>query len=62
MSHRPSVTDDKAIAEASDTSSAIDLDMTVRFVDGDTVIADTSQCGGLLSACAKFADYIKEGR
>ena len=55
-------TDDKAIAEVSDTSSAIDLDMTVRFVDGDTVIADTSQCGGLLAACTEFADYIKERR
>eukprot|EP00040_Diaphanoeca_grandis_P017576 m.91899 g.91899 ORF g.91899 m.91899 type:complete len:649 (+) comp26507_c0_seq1:137-2083(+) len=49
----------KALAKRDDVKPAnIDLDMTVRFVDGDVVIADTSKCGGLVEACAKFSEFI----
>lgn len=39
----------------------IDLNMTVRFVDGDTLIADSSKAqGGLLGACRQFEDFVSE--
>jgi hypothetical protein len=34
-----------------------DLDMTIRFVDGDFLIADSSE-GGVLKACQDFQDYV----
>lgn len=36
----------------------VDLDMRIRIVDGDEVIADTEQDGGFLATCAKFEQYI----
>ena len=37
----------------------IDLDMTVKFVDGDHVISDSSACkGGLLEACGVFEKFV----
>ena len=38
----------------------IDLDMRVRIVDGDEVIADTAADGGFLGTCAKFEAYVRE--
>jgi hypothetical protein len=33
--------------------------MTVKFVDGDEVIADSSQVsGGILAACKEFEAYV----
>jgi len=37
----------------------IDLKMTVRFVDGDVLIADSTKSdGGLLGACKEFEDFV----
>ena len=60
---------DKAIKEEKDAAAAaankaescenLDLNMTLRFVDGDTIIADSSKVeGGLLGACKEFENYI----
>jgi len=35
------------------------LDMRIRIVDGDEVIADTADDGGFLATCAKFESYIR---
>lgn len=49
----------EATAESGGLPSDIDLNMTVRFVDGDTLIADSSRAdGGLLGACKKFEDFV----
>ena len=37
--------------------SSLDLKMEVRFVDGDQLIA-TSSDGGLLEACSKFEEFV----
>ena len=40
--------------------SNIDLDMIVKFVDGDHLIADSSEVkGGLLEACKVFEEHVK---
>mmetsp|Transcript_35582 Transcript_35582/g.86112 ORF Transcript_35582/g.86112 Transcript_35582/m.86112 type:complete len:660 (+) Transcript_35582:68-2047(+) len=56
---------DKALKEyeeeqkSSEENSDIDLDMTVRFVDGDTVISDSSKEGkNALTACKDFEVYV----
>ena len=37
----------------------VDLNMTVKFVDGDVVIADSSKLeGGILHACKDFEAFI----
>eukprot|EP00979_Chaetoceros_neogracilis_P004725 scaffold815_cov273-Chaetoceros_neogracile.AAC.31 len=36
---------------------AIDLDMTVKFVDGDEIIFDSSE-SGLLGACKEFEEFV----
>lgn len=36
---------------------AIDLDMTVKFVDGDEIISDSSE-SGLLGACKEFEEFV----
>lgn len=36
----------------------LDLDMTVKFVDGDEVISDSSIEGGILNACKKFESFV----
>jgi hypothetical protein len=39
--------------------SVVDLDMTVKFVDGDEVIADSSRVsGGILAACKEYEAYV----
>jgi len=35
----------------------IDLDMTVKFVDGDETIADSSK-SGLIGACKEFEEFV----
>lgn len=37
--------------------SSLDLKMEVRFVDGDELIAASSD-GGLLEACSKFEEFV----
>jgi hypothetical protein len=53
----------KAIAEAAKAQSceAPDLNMTVRFVDGDKLISDSSKsANGVLGACREFESFVKE--
>ncbi|CAB9519860.1 Peptidase family M3 [Seminavis robusta] len=38
--------------------TSVDLNMTVRFVDGDELIADSSSEGGILEACKKFEQFV----
>jgi hypothetical protein len=51
---------DAAIAESGkqDICEDVDLDMVVRFVDGDTLISDSSKAGGLLGACKEFESFV----
>lgn len=54
---------EKAIAEASAVASCEtpDLNMTVRFVDGDKLISDSSNHpSGVLGACQEFEAFVKE--
>jgi len=37
---------------------AVDLDMRIKIVDGDEVIADTAADGDFFATCSKFAQYI----
>lgn len=49
---------DAAIQEkAAEGCDDIDLDMVVRFVDGDTLISDSSEVG-LLGACKDFENFV----
>lgn len=42
-------------------SSSVDLGMTIKFVDGDTLIADSSQgSGGILAACKEFQAFVAQ--
>ena len=38
----------------------IDLDMRIRIVDGDEVLADTAEDGSFLKTCAKFENYVRD--
>jgi len=39
--------------------SSVDLNMTIKFVDGDEVIADSSKAeGGILEACQQFESFV----
>lgn len=53
---------DAAIAEGRDKEECQDdvhLNMVVRFVDGDTLISDSSKAkGGLLGACKEFEMFV----
>lgn len=53
---------DKKRAECADEPSCddIDLDMRIRIVDGDKVLADTAEDGSFLATCKKFEDYVQE--
>ena len=42
------------------TSDDIDLDMRIRIVDGDEVLADTSKEGSFLASCKVFEEYVKK--
>lgn len=37
-----------------------DLNMTIRLVDGDEVIADSAADGGIDAACAKFKAWVRQ--
>lgn len=52
---------DSKRAECADISfeNDIDLDMRVRIVDGDNVLADTSKEGSFLAACKVFEGYVQ---
>ena len=39
---------------------AIELNMRIKIVDGDDLIADTAVDGGFLGTCAKFELYIRD--
>ena len=38
----------------------IDLDMRIRIVDGDEVLADTAKEGSFLATCKVFEEYVKK--
>lgn len=52
---------DSKRAECVDGSASddIDLDMRIRIVDGDDVLADTSKDGSFLAACKVFEGYVQ---
>mmetsp|Transcript_27964 Transcript_27964/g.82224 ORF Transcript_27964/g.82224 Transcript_27964/m.82224 type:complete len:689 (-) Transcript_27964:163-2229(-) len=45
---------------SSESEGEVDLDMRVRIVDGDEVLADTEADGSFLKACGKFESYVRE--
>ena len=54
---------DAAVAKAANgaaAKAAVDLDMRVTLVDGDEVIADTTEEGDFLAACKKFEGHIRQ--
>ena len=53
---------DAKLAEcaAEGDSSSIDLDMRIRLVDGDDVLADTLSDGSFEKSCEKFKNYVQE--
>ena len=55
---------EKSIAEAAKESNScdnIDLNMVIRFVDGDKLISDSSKSdGGALGACKEFESFVQE--
>ena len=52
---------EEAEQKSSEDKNDIDLGMTVRFVDGDTVISDSSAEGkNALTACKDFELYVTE--
>mmetsp|Transcript_29894 Transcript_29894/g.62093 ORF Transcript_29894/g.62093 Transcript_29894/m.62093 type:complete len:689 (+) Transcript_29894:84-2150(+) len=50
------------VAECAETEAAqeIDLDMRIRIVDGDEVLADTEMDGSFLATCKTFEKYVEE--
>lgn len=46
--------------EGSTPSENVDLDMRIRIVDGDNVLADTAEDGSFLATCKKFENYVRE--
>ena len=46
--------------ENSTPPDEIDLDMRIRIVDGDNVLADTAEDGSFLATCSKFENYVQE--
>ncbi|KAL7522935.1 hypothetical protein ACHAWX_007671 [Stephanocyclus meneghinianus] len=53
--------DDKRGETAADPScDDIDLNMRIRIVDGDDVLADTSVDGSFLATCKSFENYVQE--
>jgi len=49
-------------AECADKASDkdIDLDMRIRIVDGDDVLADTAKDGSFLATCKVFEEYVQD--
>lgn len=51
---------EKSIKECTDEETKLDLDMVVRFVDGDTLISDSSKSpDGVLGACNEFEAFVE---
>jgi hypothetical protein len=48
---------EKVAKETTAVQEEIDLNMTVRFVDGDILIAESTKLG-LLGACKEFEDFV----
>jgi len=46
-------------ADIKDGDDVIDLDMRIRLVDGDTVLADTNIDGSFLASCKRFETYVR---
>lgn len=53
---------DSKRAECADNTSEndIDLDMRIRIVDGDDVLADTATEGSFLATCKVFEEYVQK--
>lgn len=52
---------DEALAKDTGSTPELDktLNMTIKFVDGDTLIADSSKLpGGILDACRAFEQFV----
>jgi hypothetical protein len=46
-------------SDKEDQSGDVDFDMVVHFVNGDTLISDSSKMeGGLLGACKDFQNFV----
>ena len=50
----------KLSGSAESEGGDVDLDMRIKIVDGDEVIADTSLDGGFLPTCKQFEAYIQK--
>jgi oligoendopeptidase F len=50
----------RAEVEGSTPTDTVDLDMRIRIVDGDTVLADTLEDGSFLATSSKFEKYVRE--
>ena len=53
---------DSKITECEDSTSSnnINLDMRIRILDGDDVLADTAKDGSFLATCRKFEGYVQK--
>ena len=51
---------DAAAATSPPSNVSVDLDMRVRLVDGDDVIADSAEEGSFVATCRKFESYIQD--
>ena len=49
---------EKCSNEEEKDEEELDLNMTVKFVDGDTLIADSAAEGSLLQACRAFEKFV----
>jgi oligoendopeptidase F len=52
---------DAKVAQCSSSApdTDVDLDMRIRIVDGDSVLADTAEDGSFLKTCKKFEQYVQ---
>ena len=59
LEYDAALVDMKTMKQSTKEHESVDLDMTVRFVDGDTLIADSSSHeNGLLGACKEFEMFV----
>eukprot|EP00978_Attheya_sp_CCMP212_P016068 scaffold41822_cov58-Attheya_sp.AAC.1 len=59
LEYDAAIMDMETMKKSSKEHESVDLDMTVRFVDGDTLIADSSSHeNGLLGACREFEMFV----
>ena len=50
----------RAYDAASIKRDDVDLDMRIRIVDGDNIIADSAECGSFLATCRVFEAYLEK--